>query len=59
MRSGWPWRMKWRRASLAAASIASPPPLARKTFAFGIGARSASLAHSSFAGRFPTSVNVW
>ena len=35
--------MKWRRASLAAASIESPPPLVRKTLAPGIGARSASL----------------
>ena len=35
-------RAKWRRASLAAVSIESPPPLVRKIRASGIGARSAS-----------------
>ena len=58
-RSGWPWLTKWRRASLAATSIESPPPLVRKTLALSIGARAASGSQSSFAGRFATSANVW
>jgi hypothetical protein len=44
---------------LAAVSIASPPPLARNTFAPGTGASAERRRVSSTAGRFAKSPNVW
>ena len=57
-RSGWPRSIQWRRAILAAVSIASPPPEARKTFASSIGASAARRAASSFDGALAKSPNV-
>ena len=52
-------RAKYSRAIFAAVSIASPPPLARKIFASGIGASPESRRVSSCTGRLTKSVNVW
>jgi hypothetical protein len=49
---------QWRRAILAAVSIASPPPEARNTRASSTGASAASRSASSPAGRLPKSPNV-
>src|SRR5205085_2665382 len=54
VRSGAPSSHQYRRASLAAVSIPSPPPDPRKIRA-GIGARSASACASSSAGRLAKS----
>jgi hypothetical protein len=50
--------MKWRRAILAAVSMASPPPEPRNTRASSMGAWAASRAHSSLAGWLPKSPKV-
>ena len=54
-----PATLQYWRASLAAVSIASPPPRHRKTRESGVGESAARRSASSSAGGFARSPNVW
>ena len=54
-----PWICQYRRASLAAVSIASEPPLTKNTLASSIGAMAATRSASRSAWSLVIRPNVW